>query len=164
MTWSVSATARRLERCRRFSPRAATALDRSEASGYEDPDRGEERKEVAEREADLEPVLGLVDDPVVGDQDERGEADDRGDLAAGPGELVSADHDPGEDERGGRGREQEPTEDREGLPAAAAGLPHPACPVAGFVPALDHTRVRGEVVPGDEQADDQDRGGDHADD
>src|SRR3954453_2176705 len=120
MTWAVSATTRRLERCRRFSPRAATSPDRSEASGYEDPDRGEERKEVADRQADLEPILGLVDDPVVGDQHERGEADDRCELPARPGRRVTPDHDPGEDEGGRGGREQQPAQDREGLPGAAA--------------------------------------------
>ena len=57
---------------------------------------------------DLEAVLGLVDEPVERDQHEGGEADDRGHLAAGPGQRMSADHDPGEDEGRGRGGDQQP--------------------------------------------------------
>src|SRR6186997_1167716 len=81
-----------------FSLGAPAALHRSEPAGDEDPDRGEQGQPVAEGEADLEAVLGLADDPVERDQHEGGEADDRGHLAAGPGQRVAADHDPSQNE------------------------------------------------------------------
>ena len=90
--------------------------------------------EVAEGEADADVVRRrLVDEAVVGDQDEGGEADDRGQLAARPGELVAADDDPGEDDRGRRGRDQQPAQDREGVEAAAAVVALAADPVVGLV-------------------------------
>ena len=80
---------------------------------------------------------GLVDEAVVGDQDEGGQADDRRQLAARPGQGVAAKHDPGEDER----RQPRPAmsstlTDREGIAAAAALVPDAARPVVGLAAAL----------------------------
>src|SRR5205085_9110511 len=134
------------------------ALDGAESAGYEDADRREQGEPVAEGEPDLEPILWLGDDAVVGDQHERRETDDCGHFAAGPGEGVAANDDPGQDEGRGRRREQEPASDRERVPAAAAGVPDPTGPVRGIAAALDDTRVGREREPLEEDADhEQDR-------
>src|SRR5205814_6579015 len=57
----------RLEGCGRFSAAPAAALDGAESAGYEDADRREQGEPVAEGEPDLEPILRLGDDAVVGD-------------------------------------------------------------------------------------------------
>src|SRR3954454_20748844 len=87
--------------CRgRFSPTPAAALHGSEAARDEDPDAGKQGNPIADAQADLEAILGLGDDAVVGDQHERCGADDRGQLPPRPGEGMAADHDPGQDEGG----------------------------------------------------------------
>src|SRR4051794_31271453 len=153
-----------LERGGWLAPGAAPALHCSEAAGYEDADRGEQREPVPEREAHLQPLLGLVDQAVVGDQHEGGEADDRGQLPARPGECMSAHHDPGEDEGRGRRENQQDADDREGVPGAAAGVADPAGPVGGVVAALYDARVGRQRIPLEEEADHQHRRGPHADD
>src|SRR5215207_4698146 len=155
---------RPLEGRRRPAPRAPAALNRPEPSGDEDRERCKHRQPVADREVHLEPVVRLVDDPVVGDQHECGQPDDRGELSARPGERVPPHHDPGEDERRRCRGEQQPAEDREGVPGRAAVVGHAAGPVLLIVPALDDVGVGREREPGEEQAEYEQRRGDHPDD
>src|SRR5215208_1450259 len=87
----------------------------------EQAQRRQETHEIANPETDIDAVSGAPeDDPVTEDQHERNDPNDHRHLPRLPGQRVPARDDPGEDERRGAGRHEQPVEHAEHLPSAAA--------------------------------------------